>query len=94
MGKAAWSSIALYRPEDGPRVLPGYIPPVSRVRIPVLGVNPRFLEIIRSRSATPVRYMIENYPRDVAGSVNEVVVVKKPSNLGARFAVLIKLAPT
>ena len=80
---AAWRSIELEPFENVWKVLPQNAP----------GLNPHFFEIIGSRTAAPVSYMVSKHPGELAGPVNEVVVIKEPYER-FRKAVLIKLGPT
>ena len=52
--------------------------------------DPHYLEIISSRAAAPISYMIARHPEDVIGPVKEVAVLKGPRH-GRRKAVMIAL---
>ena len=82
IGMAAWKAVAEERPQTGTRVLPEA----------THGLNPRFLEIIGTRPAAPISYMIARHPGAVAGPVSTVMVVKGPLH-GHERAVLIMLGP-
>ena len=82
LGKAAWKALLRDRPGTSARVFPTSIHEN----------NPPYLELIGSRSAAPISYIIARHPGNVVGPVNMVTVIKGP-HLGDHKAVMITLGP-
>ena len=82
LGFAASKAVSTDWPGTGSRVLPTLAEQN----------NPPYLELIGSRSAAPISYIVARHPGNVAGPVNMVTVIKGP-HLGDHKAVMITLGP-